>query len=438
MVTIIIANENTREALHLCLLSIQKHTQKPYRVIVVDNSSTDGSLNLLKRFSWVKTIKVSGIKLGERHGKALDLAVNKVRTKYFLALDSDVEILDHNWLDDMVAKIKKTDAAFVGEVSPKLKTAYWGNFKERALPYCLLVNTKFFKNNNCTFIPKYNWKQKTYQSDVGADILLKAKKTNSPYCILDQSLQNKFLHYGSMTAANLFENKEWEEEFEAHLNNGLSASQKKEFRNYILHVIKSSKKKISLINHRIDLAKNNTPVEACDYTLKDTLLIKSTLNNLSSQLFCLAENYLQTKNSKASIQKLQEAIIYADPELKCQVLAKLASIYWEDKMAKNSERTLKTLINLKPKNPEVIYSIGVLFKKKNDFKSAETYFNKVVHAKKAGQEEICNRAYYHLGEIALNWGKTSRAMDFFGLCLKFNPNHQKASHYISKFSNHSL
>lgn len=145
MVTIIIANENTRQALNLCLLSIRKYTKKPYRVIVADNSSTDGSLKLLKSFSRVKTLKVSGLRLGERHGKALDLAAKKVRAKYLLALDSDVEILDHNWLDSMVDKVSETDAAFAGEISPAQKTTYWGNFKERTLPYCLLVNTAFFK-----------------------------------------------------------------------------------------------------------------------------------------------------------------------------------------------------------------------------------------------------------------------------------------------------
>ncbi len=436
MVTIIIANENTREALNLCLLSLRKYTKGPYRVIVIDNSSTDGSLELLKTFNWVKTIKVSGIKLGERHGRALDLAVKKVRTKYFLALDSDVEILDHNWLSDMVKKISRKNAAFVGEVTPKQKTSYWGNFKERALPYCLLVDANFFKRNNCTFVPEYSWKHKGYQSDVGADVLLKAKKTNQPYSILDEDIKNKLFHYGSMTAANLFEDKEWKEEFKTHLKNGLNPSQKKEIKNYITGVIKSSKKKIELINHRIGLLKKEARKKVSDY--ESTSLIKSTLNNLSLQLYHLAQKHLEFKNYKASILKFNEAQRYAAPELKYEIMAKLALAHIENKKPKSTDLLLEELENFKPKNIETLYTIGTLYKKRNDLKSAAKFFSKVVLTKKTGQEEIRNRAYYHLGEISLHMGKTSRAVDYFGLCLKSNPNHQKANQYLTNISTHSI
>ncbi len=78
MVTIIIVNENTKDALELCLLSIKKYTEYPYKVIVIDNASTDGSLDLLKKFNWVTAIGTSCLKDGEKHGGALICLLSRI------------------------------------------------------------------------------------------------------------------------------------------------------------------------------------------------------------------------------------------------------------------------------------------------------------------------------------------------------------------------
>jgi len=96
------------------------------------------------------------------------------------------------------------------------------------------------------------------------------------------------------------------------------------------------------------------------------------------------------------------------------------------------------LANLKPKNVVTLYTIASLYKKRNDFKNAAKFFSKVVIDKKTGQEGIRNRAYYHLGEISLNMGKTAKAVDYFGLCLKSNPKHHKANQHLTNISTHSI
>lgn len=82
---------------------------------------------------------------------------------------------------------------------------------------------------------------------------------------------------------------------------------------------------------------------------------------------------------------------------------------------------------MKPRNTEVLYSIGYVFKEKKDLKNARKFFKKVVRSQKPKQEEFCSRAYYHLGEI-------SRAKNYFELCLKSNPNHRKANQYDEYFN----
>lgn len=433
MVTIIIASENTKEALTLCLLSIRKYTKAPYRVIVIDNSSTDGTLKLLEQFPWVKVVTISGIKMGERHGRALDIGAQKVRTKYFLAMDSDVEILDFNWLTEMLKKITENDGAFVGELAPRLRHPYWGNFKERVLPYCLLVNTEFFKKNNCSFVPQYRWGYKGYQSDVGADILHKAENSNQSYGVMDENIANKFSHYGSLTAANLFATKEWKDEFESNLNNDskLNVSQKKEFKNFISQLIKTSKDRTGLINHRIDLIKKGPTTKTSTLFIKNSKRIKDTLKGLASRLYYLAENYFNSENYEASISKLKEAQHYTNSELNRWVMARLALTYSKNKMPGKAGKALSILTNLKPREAEILYSMGSLYKEKTDFENAEKFYKKALRAHNKQQDKFCAGAYFHLGEISLNSKKITQAIEYFGLCLKLYPTHQKASNYLA-------
>ncbi len=435
MVTIIIASENTKEALHLCLLSIRKYTKAPYRVIVIDNFSTDGTLKLLEQFPWVKVVMISGIKMGERHGRALDIGVKMVRTKYFLAMDSDVEILDFNWLKDILKKAAENDAAFVGEIRPKYRGDYWGKFKERALPYCLLVKTEFFKKNNCTFVPQYRWGYR-YQSDVGADILLKTRKLNHSYGLIDENIANKLFHYENLTLANIFKDKEWKDEFEKQLGSDprIDASKKKGYHKIVSDTIKCTKMKVELIKHRIDLMNKASKPKTRPYPAKRHVLLKPTLNEMSSQLHCIGETHFKSENYDASISRFEEAWPYAEHDLKHRIMARLALAYLRNKMPKKMEQVLRTLINLKSKSIEVMYSIGSIYKENNDFENAKKFYNKVTRACNKNQKEPCAGAYFHLGEVSLKSEKISQAIDHFEQCLKINPAHQKARHYLAAIS----
>jgi len=90
--SISIVNFNTKELLRGCLNSI-KNTIKGlnYEIIVVDNNSVDGSVEMLKNeFAHVKLI-VNQDNLGASIAKNQSFKV--ARGKYVLVLDSDIEIL---------------------------------------------------------------------------------------------------------------------------------------------------------------------------------------------------------------------------------------------------------------------------------------------------------------------------------------------------------
>ena len=93
-VSIIIVNFNTKKLLRACLESIYAQTNGIlFEVIVSDNCSTDGSLEMLKKnFPQVKIIaNTKNIGFGKANNRALDVA----RGKYIFYLNSDTELLNN-------------------------------------------------------------------------------------------------------------------------------------------------------------------------------------------------------------------------------------------------------------------------------------------------------------------------------------------------------
>ena len=88
--TIIIPNYNGIEYLENCLLSLQKCEPADFHIIVVDNGSTDGCVELLKeKFGTVETVFLS-----ENTGfaPAINRGLERVKTPYALLLNNDITV----------------------------------------------------------------------------------------------------------------------------------------------------------------------------------------------------------------------------------------------------------------------------------------------------------------------------------------------------------
>lgn len=103
--TICIPNYKTLDFTRLCLRSIRKFTKYPYEVIVVDNDSSDESLQYLRGLSWIRLIEQQG---GEEltgsyaHGSALDIGLQNCNTEFFIVMHSDTFVKKGNWLTELI------------------------------------------------------------------------------------------------------------------------------------------------------------------------------------------------------------------------------------------------------------------------------------------------------------------------------------------------
>ncbi len=102
VVSIIILTYNKAEYSFQCLESILAHTDVPHEVIIIDNGSTDESINFLNKVKNISIIK-NEVNVGFVSG--CNQGANISKGKYLLFLNNDV-VVTPNWLSMMVNTIE--------------------------------------------------------------------------------------------------------------------------------------------------------------------------------------------------------------------------------------------------------------------------------------------------------------------------------------------
>ena len=119
MLTIVILSYNTKEYLQRCLDSLARGNHSRWVVTVVDNASSDGSSEMVrKEFPWVQLVQNSE-NLGFAAGN--NVVLKEVKTPYVMLLNSDTELLPPYTLDPLLEWFEKDPKVAV--VTPKLVLA---------------------------------------------------------------------------------------------------------------------------------------------------------------------------------------------------------------------------------------------------------------------------------------------------------------------------
>jgi GT2 family glycosyltransferase len=114
-VSVIIPNWNGVEHLPICLDSLRRQTVGGAEIIVVDNGSTDGSLDLLER----RYPEARLLPLGENRGfaGACNAGMRTARAAFVVLLNNDTEV-DARWLEEVLAAFRRHPEA--GMVASKM------------------------------------------------------------------------------------------------------------------------------------------------------------------------------------------------------------------------------------------------------------------------------------------------------------------------------
>ena len=114
-VTILIPHYQTLDAIRLCLRSIRRYTAPPYRVLVLDNGSTDASIAYLRELAWIECAS-TGVDndLISAQAAALNVGAARVHTPHFIVIHSDTYVHRAGWLTFLLARLRAGDYAAVG------------------------------------------------------------------------------------------------------------------------------------------------------------------------------------------------------------------------------------------------------------------------------------------------------------------------------------
>ncbi len=108
-VTVVIPNYNGCHFLKPCMEALSRQTCRAFETLVIDNASTDASVELLRRdYPWAR-VQVMEKNLGFSGG--VNVGIRMSETPFVLLLNNDTEV-DPRFIEEMLAAIKKSHRIF--------------------------------------------------------------------------------------------------------------------------------------------------------------------------------------------------------------------------------------------------------------------------------------------------------------------------------------
>ncbi|MFQ6086118.1 MAG: glycosyltransferase family 2 protein [Candidatus Bathyarchaeia archaeon] len=105
-IAILILNRNGKHFLKNCFDSLKNQTYPNYEVVLVDNGSTDGSVEFVRKvYPWVKLIEFD-----RNYGfaKGYNMAIKQTQREYLVLLNNDTEVTK-DWLYELVKPMLKDE-----------------------------------------------------------------------------------------------------------------------------------------------------------------------------------------------------------------------------------------------------------------------------------------------------------------------------------------
>ena len=155
-ISIIIRNKNEAEFIGFAIQSCLDHFEKP-EIIIVDNKSTDDSLEIVNLFKDRTTIKIISIN-DYTPGKSINMGVKQCSNDYILVLSAHAQIIDMNF-ERVIMHFKNKNVAVFGNQTPiykgkKISKRYiWSHFSnvETTDMYSDIEQRHFLHNAFCFY-----------------------------------------------------------------------------------------------------------------------------------------------------------------------------------------------------------------------------------------------------------------------------------------------
>lgn len=160
-VSIVVPVYNTKIYLKRCIDSILSQSFKDFELILINDGSTDGSINILREYEKVnKKVKVID-KKNEGPALARNMGINIASGKYIMFIDSD-DYIDSNYISNYYNSVVSGDfnvviGGYKRVVGDKIKYTLrlkQGEFSKYMVtgPVCRIIKRDFIVKNNINFL----------------------------------------------------------------------------------------------------------------------------------------------------------------------------------------------------------------------------------------------------------------------------------------------
>ena len=157
-ISIIIRNRNESEFIGFAIQSCLDYFNKP-EIIIVDNNSTDDSLEIVNLFKDQTTIKIMSIS-DYTPGRSINMGVKQCSNDYILVLSAHAQITNMNF-KQVITQLKNNNVAVFGNQIPiykgkKISKRYiWSHFsKKETLDMYSNIEQRYFLHNAFCFYEK--------------------------------------------------------------------------------------------------------------------------------------------------------------------------------------------------------------------------------------------------------------------------------------------
>ncbi len=115
-ISVIVVNLNRRELLGRCLASLWRQTFSNFEVVVVDNGSTDGSMEFLRAISDPR-LRIVSLPSNKGFAGGSNAGITVAKGRYIATLNNDAEA-DQRWLEELAVGIESDES--VGMCASKI------------------------------------------------------------------------------------------------------------------------------------------------------------------------------------------------------------------------------------------------------------------------------------------------------------------------------
>jgi len=109
-ISIYIPAFNAEKTIGKCVESILTQSIQPKEILVINDASTDNTLNILKKY---KGIKIISNKINLGLSESMNIATNSIKSRYIAKIDADVELAS-NWIELLMNIMRSEDITLIG------------------------------------------------------------------------------------------------------------------------------------------------------------------------------------------------------------------------------------------------------------------------------------------------------------------------------------